>query len=79
MINNLILFSHAVEHGELIITFGPNDTEKAIPFEIFDDDIPLEPTVQFELYLNGTDTKYNILFEPNYKTTINIVDDDGMY
>ena len=32
----------------------------------------------FELSLNGTDTKYNLLFEPNDKTTISVVDDDGM-
>ena len=27
----------------------------------------------------GRDTEFNVLFEPNDKTTINIVDDDGMY
>ena len=71
-----------VIQGELIdetITFGPNDTKIPITFEITDDVIPLEPTEVFELSLNGTDTKYNLLLEPNNKTTINIVDDDGMY
>ena len=78
-INLNILFSHAVEEGERIITFGLNDSEIAIPFKITDDDIPLEPTEEFELSLNGTNTEYNILFEPNDKTIIYIVDDDGMY
>ena len=41
-----------------------------------DDDIALEPIEQFELNLYATDR--NILFEPNNKTTINIMDDDGM-
>ena len=71
-----------VVQGELInktIIFGPNDTEIPITFEITDDVIPLEPTEEFELSLKGTDTEYNLLFEPNDKTTIYIVDDDGMY
>ena len=70
-----------VIQGELInqtITFIPNDTEIPITFKIADDVIPLEPTEQFELSLKGTDTEYNLLFEPNNKTTIIIMDDDGM-
>ena len=55
--------------------FGPNDIEKAITFKILDDDIPLEPTEQFELSLNSTDR--NVQFEPHGKTTINIIDDEG--
>ena len=81
----IIKSSHSlftVVHGELInkiITFGPKDTEIYITFKITDDVIPLEPTEKFELSLNGTDTEFNVLFEPNDKTTIYIVDDDGMY
>ena len=32
-----------------------------------------------ELFLEGTHEKYNILFKPYNKTTINIMDDEGMY
>ena len=59
------------------ITFGPNDTKKAVIFFIPDDNIALEPTKEFELFLNATDR--NILLANN-KTIINVIDDDdGMY
>ena len=68
--------------GELInrtLTFGPNDTEKVITLKTTDDDIPLEPIEQYQLFLNGIDDgKYNILFEPYDNTTIYIMDNDGM-
>ena len=56
------------------LTFGSNDTSKAITFNIADDEIPSEPTEQFDISLYGTHEKYNILFDPNQKTTINIKD-----
>ena len=60
------------------LTFGPTDTSKVISFNISDDEVPSESTEQFEIFLNGTHERYNILFDPNEKTTINILD-DGMY
>ena len=60
------------------ITFGPNDKSKAIIFKITDDEVPFEPTEQFEIFLYGTHERYNILFDTNKKTTINILD-NGMY
>ena len=61
-----------------ILTFYPNDTSKVISFDISDDEVPSESIEQFEIFLNGTHERYNILFDPNEKTTINILD-DGMY
>ena len=61
------------------ITFGPNDKSKAITFNIADDEVPFEPTEEFEIFLHGTHERYNILFDPNEKTTINILDDGMTY
>ena len=74
-------FLFAVVQGTPIsqtLTFDPNDTSKVISFDIADDEVPSESTEQFEIFLNGTHERYNILFDPNQKTTINILD-DGMY
>ena len=60
------------------ITFDPTDNSKVITFFITDDEVPSEPTEEFELSLAGTQGRYNILFDPNQKTTINILD-NGMY
>ena len=60
------------------ITFDPTDNSKAITFDIADDEVPSESTEQFVIFLYGTHERYNILFYPNQKTTINILD-DGMY
>ena len=60
------------------LTFGPTDTSKVISFNIADDEVPSESTEQFEIFLYGTHERYNIMFDPNQKTTINIKD-DGMY
>ena len=60
------------------MTFGPNDTSKAVTFNITDDEVPFEPTEQFEIFLDGAHERYNILFDPNHKTTISITD-NGMY
>ena len=61
------------------ITFGPNDKSKVITFNITDDEVPFEPTEQFKIFLYGTHERYNILFDPNQKTTINITDNGMMY
>ena len=67
------------EQTSKTITFDPKETKKAITFNVTDNDIALEPTKQYELFLEGTHRKYNLLFKRNNKTTINILDDEGMY
>ena len=67
------------EQTSKTITFDPTETEKAITFNVTDNDITLEPIKQYELFLEGTHRKYNLLFKRNNKTTINILDDEGMY
>ena len=61
-----------------MITFSPNDREKAITFNIVDDDIALEPPEIFQLFLEVVTITDRVTIQPNNRTIISIMDDDGM-
>ncbi len=60
------------------ITFRPQDTEIAVNFTVVDDLIALEPTESFNWTLTLITVLNGITIEPYNRTTIAIMDDDGM-
>ena len=60
-----------------LITFTPSDSEKSITFNIPDDNIALEPPETFTLTLTAVTIIDGIMLQPNDKTDITILDDDG--
>ena len=61
-----------------MITFGPNDTEAEISFNVTDDLIALEPTETLIWNLDLVTVVDRATVSPFNSTTILIVDDDGM-
>ena len=60
-----------------MVTFGPNDTEIAITFNIVDDIIALEPTETLVWNLELVTVVDRASVSPYNSTTIMIIDDDG--
>jgi len=60
-----------------MVTFGPNDTEIAITFNIVDDIIALEPTETLVWNLELVTVVDRASVSPYDSTTIMIIDDDG--
>ena len=62
-----------------LITFSPLDSEKSITFNITDDIIALEPPETFTLILTVVTISDGIMLQPNNKTDITILDEDGKF
>ena len=60
-----------------LIIFSPLDNEKSITFNIPDDSIALEPPEKFTLILTAETISDGIMLQPNDKTDITILDEDG--
>ena len=60
-----------------LITFTSLDSEKAITFNIPDDSIALEHPEKFTLTLTAITSGDGIMLQPNDKTDITILDEDG--
>ena len=74
----IYFLSTVLQAGQIFnqtITFGPLDSEKAITFNITDDIIALEPPEKFTLTL--VTISDGIMLQPNDKTDITILDEDG--
>ena len=78
----LYFLSIVLQAGQILdqtITFGPLDSEKAITFNIIDDNIALEPPEKFTLTLTAVTSGDGIILQPNNNTDITIFDDDGKH